>query len=190
MITDKDNELAFKAHAGTPQWADGPSQITNLGTYLLMLALFGLAFYASSAWPAEWVADTLPFTGVTENHVAVVYSGLILAPLTWAFWCYLVVYFTRYTVTDQKILKRVGVLNVQIDYVELYRVKDYQLQKPLLLRIFGLGTVRVQTSDRSRPLFHLVGIRDSENVGMSIRTLSEAKRLERGVRELDVSSAG
>ena len=55
--------------------------------------------------------------------------------------------FTRYFLTETKVVIRKGFLNVTETEFELYKVKDKKLMLPFGQRIVGCGTVIVQVSD-------------------------------------------
>ena len=73
----------------------------------------------------------------------------------------------------------------QIDELEIYRIKDSRVQQPLFLRIFGLGTVQLETSDRSNPEVRLHAIRDPRGLREQIRKYVEIQRDRKRVREVD-----
>jgi uncharacterized membrane protein YdbT with pleckstrin-like domain len=81
---------------------------------------------------------------------------------------------------------RHGVLNKKLDELELYRVRDYKLDQPFFLRLFSLGNIILQTSDRTHPTVVIQAIPDAENLREQLRTYVEACRTRKGVRELDV----
>ena len=60
------------------------------------------------------------------------------------------------------------------------------LEQPFFLRLFGLGNIVMQTSDRSHPSVRLRAIRDGEQLYERIRAAVEESRARKGVRELDV----
>ena len=49
--------------------------------------------------------------------------------------------FTRYILTDSKLITRVGLLNLKEDEIELYRVYDKSMKLPFGQRIVGCGTI-------------------------------------------------
>jgi uncharacterized membrane protein YdbT with pleckstrin-like domain len=110
----------------------------------------------------------------------------LVIPLFILLWQWLVVRNTIYELTTERLKLRRGVLNKHMDEVELYRVRDYQLEQPLFLRLFGLGNIALQTSDRSHPVLRLRAIRNGEQLYEQIRAAVEECRTRKGVRELDV----
>jgi uncharacterized membrane protein YdbT with pleckstrin-like domain len=110
----------------------------------------------------------------------------LVIPLFILLWQWLVIRTTVYELTSERLKLRRGVLNKHLDEVELYRVRDYQLEQPFLLRLFGLGNILLRTSDRSHPSVRLRAIRDGERLYERIRSAVEQCRSRKGVRELDV----
>ena len=51
--------------------------------------------------------------------------------------------FTRYILTDTRLITRVGLLNLKEDEVELYRVFDKSVSLSLGQRIVGCGTIKL-----------------------------------------------
>ena len=110
----------------------------------------------------------------------------LVVPLLIAFWVWLVLRMTTYELTTERFRVRSGVLNRKMDELELYRVRDYKLDQPFWLRLFGLGNIELQTSDLSNPSITIRAIRDCEAVREQLRTYTEACRVKKGVREFDV----
>jgi hypothetical protein len=64
-------------------------------------------------------------------------------------------------------------------------VRDITLTEPFWYRLFGVGNIVMQTSDRSHPEFVLEAIRNAEQVAGHIREQVEIMRARRNVREVD-----
>lgn len=67
--------------------------------------------------------------------------------------------FTRYTLTEKKLITRKGFLSITEDEVELYRVIDKSLRQPLGQRIFGCGTVLINCRDTDTPVKEVFSIK-------------------------------
>lgn len=100
---------------------------------------------------------------------------------------YLVTNAASYTLTNQRIIRRVGLFNRTTFEIELYRVKDVHLFEPLQLRLFGLGTIHLISSQRSSPLFELKAIKGAPELREQLRHLVETRRNEKGVGEYDTN---
>src|SRR5689334_25396781 len=57
----------------------------------------------------------------------------LVFPVLIAIWKWLVVKNIRYELTTERLRVRYGVLNKALDELELYRVRDYKLEQPLVL---------------------------------------------------------
>ena len=84
--------------------------------------------------------------------------------------------FTRYILTDTKLITKVGFLNIKEDEIELYRVYDMSLELPLGQRIFGCGTLKLLSKDSDTPTKILQTIKAPREAK---RFIDEAVRLER-----------
>jgi uncharacterized membrane protein YdbT with pleckstrin-like domain len=91
-----------------------------------------------------------------------------------------------YELTSQRLRITRGILNRRLDELELYRVKDYVMEQPLLLRVFGLGNITVVTSDATTPTVALRAIAGATDVREKLRNAVQAERDRKRVRELDV----
>lgn len=61
--------------------------------------------------------------------------------------------FTKYTLTNKKLLCDFGILNHTQEEIMLYRIVDITLKRSLLQRIFNVGTISLYTADKSTPVF-------------------------------------
>lgn len=84
--------------------------------------------------------------------------------------------FTKYTLTNRKLLINEGLLTSKENEILLYRVLDITLQRTLLQKIFSLGTVIIESQDRFQP--HLV-VKNIKNAQMFKDNLSDAVEEEK-----------
>ena len=78
-------------------------------------------------------------------------GGAAVIPFLIAFVKWLQLKFIRYELTTERLRLRRGILSRSTDQVELYRVRDYVLQEPFVLRMFGAGDILLQTDDDTNP---------------------------------------
>lgn len=116
------------------------------------------------------------------------YGALVIPLLMWLvrWW---ITRTTTYELTTQRLKIASGIFNRKLDELELFRVKDYAMEQPLLLRLLGLGNLTMVTSDASTPTLAIKAIADVESVREKLRTAVQAERDRKRVRELDVDSA-
>jgi len=111
---------------------------------------------------------------------------VLVIPIPWALWRWLVTRNTRYTLTDQRLKTTRGVFNRVTDDLELYRVKDTHFQQNVWQRMVGIGDIVLSTSDATTPTMVLGDIKAAESVRERIRALVEQRRDAKRVRELDL----
>ena len=109
----------------------------------------------------------------------------LVFPLLIILWKWLVTKTTKYELTTERLRTRCGVLNKKTDELELYRIRDYKLEQPFFLRLFSLGNIVLETSDRSHPQVVIKAIPNGEQLREQIRTHVEACRTSKRVREVD-----
>lgn len=68
--------------------------------------------------------------------------------------------FTRYILTEKKLITRKGLLSITEDEIELYRVIDKSLKLPLGQRMFGCGTVVINCRDTDTPVKEVVSVKN------------------------------
>jgi hypothetical protein len=59
------------------------------------------------------------------------------------------------------------------------------VDRPLVYRLFGLGNLRVYTSDKTSPVFRLVAIRKPQEIYNILRERVEQNRRDKHVFEVD-----
>ena len=95
-------------------------------------------------------------------------------------------YCTTWTIHQDNLIEKTGILNVNTEEVLLYRVKDIRLYEPLLYRLVGLSKLTIITSDYTNPSIVLYGIKNGEELMTIIRQLVANSRKIEGVKELDI----
>ena len=135
----------------------------------LMAVLVTVAAGAASVllpWPPTWL-------------VALVVVG--------ALWLVLIVYYLKerlsadYTLTTQRLLHRRGILRQMTDRIEVIDIDDVQFTQGFVERMFGVGTIRLLSSDTSDPTLVLKGIGDVQRVANLIDNARREERRKRGL---------
>lgn len=132
-----------------------------------------------------WEASPSQVTNFVPYLLLSILAPLVL-PLLAIVWIYLVTRCTRYELTSHRLRTSHGVLNREVNELELYRVRDYRLEQPFFLRLFGLSTLVLMTSDTTDPVVRLRAIPNGRHVLDQIRSLVEDRRRAIGVRELNI----
>lgn len=154
----------------TTVWQGHPSQILNVHIFLLCgLAAAGLVVVAFI------YREPL-------GAMAYVVGGAAAIPLLFAFVKWLHVKFQRYELTTERLRLRRGILSRTTDEIELYRVKDYVLREPFVLRLWGVGDIALTTTDEANPSVLLKAISQPDALRDQIRKHVELRREAKQVR--------
>ena len=89
--------------------------------------------------------------------------------------------FTKYTLTEERLIINTGFLNLKEDECRLYRVLDIVLNRSLFQRMFGVGTISVQSSDKSLKNFEIKNVKKpkefKELFSEQVEAVREKKRV-------------
>lgn len=96
--------------------------------------------------------------------------------------------FTKYKLYEDKLIICTGFLNKREEEIRLYRIMDNTLEKPFTQRIFGLGSIKVNSADRSTPIFYLSKIKNSDWVRDTLSDLVEKERTKKRVSSREYMS--
>ena len=72
----------------------------------------------------------------------------------------------------------------KVDYMELYRIVDFQEHQSLLQQLCGLKTVIIFSMDRNTPRLELRGIRRNDDIVPLIRERVEYNKRKKGIYEI------
>lgn len=98
--------------------------------------------------------------------------------------------FTRYMLSEDRLFLSEGLLNIKDNEVLLYRVRDISVSRNLWQRLFGVGTVLVDSSDKTTPQLILKNIKDPVNVKEMLHKAVEDMKIKRRVRVGEIMSGG
>ena len=93
--------------------------------------------------------------------------------------------FTRYFLTEDKLLIDTGFFARTEDEVRLYRIMDLTLRRSFWERLFGLGTIHCCSGDKSKGEFDILHIKHPKEIKEMLSEMVEKEREERriGMRE-------
>lgn len=94
--------------------------------------------------------------------------------------------FTRYSLTPSKLLVNTGLVNLKEEEVRLYRIRDLRLSQSFGQRIFGVGSICVESSDASVPHLDLIKVKNPRKVKDVLSQAVEESRRKNGIRTTEV----
>ena len=89
--------------------------------------------------------------------------------------------FTRYILTDEKLLIIKGLIHQTEEEIRLYRILDMSLTRTLFQRIDGVGTIHCCSSDKTASEFDIIRIKNPREVKTILSDLVEKQRVAHGV---------
>lgn len=138
-----------------------PSQIVNLKHFLIAGLL---------------AAGIVVLSVVLDKSVLLV---LLLVPIAYALWKWMLVRSTKLTITDQRLIVSQGVFHRVTNETELYRVRDTSIEEPFFYRLFGVGNIVVYSTDEAEGKLMFNAFQKPHWIKDQIRNYAEVCRRNR-----------
>ena len=90
--------------------------------------------------------------------------------------------FTEYSMSDDRIFCEKGLLNMKFEEILLYRVRDISMKITLGQRIFGVGSILLQSSDKTAPVLEIKNVKNPRQVKEMIHQQVEQVKEQRRMR--------
>jgi len=157
----------FKVLKFRPSWMQWA--IMQLPAFLLLAALIWLPDYLDYEIPEK-------YSEFPHYAILLVVVWLCCKAASWA--C------LEYIISGEQLIYRHGVLFHASDFMELYRVVDYQESRTPMQIVFGLKTVHIYSGDKTLPCLKLLGVKSNVDILGEIRDRVEYNKRRRGVYEI------
>lgn len=160
-----------------------PSQIINLETFVLSLLAIPVIILMD-----HMEKEYLPLSFIPKEMMVHLYrlpaylSAFVLINLIYKGFQ---VYCIQYEIDSEELRYYSGIFKRKHEIIELYRVKDFLIEKPLIYRLLGLGNLTIYTSDKTTPVLRMQAINEPEEKYKILRGLVELNRREKHVFEVD-----
>jgi uncharacterized membrane protein YdbT with pleckstrin-like domain len=148
-----------------------PSQWVNFPWFLIAVASGYLLFT----------------TGMNEYDDIANINWIFVIPIVWWFWKYLTIACWSFEMDEdsETIVEKKGVFSRSIVEVQYFRLKSIRVWKPFFLRIFGLSSVQIITSEPFKPALLIYAIYDGEGWAHYCKEMARYWRIQKGVKETD-----
>ncbi len=135
---------------------------------LLASVPFWFAFFSESGEFGPWWTWLFVLVGL----------ALVFFPSLW-------VKRNRYKITNYRIDHEFGLITKNIDTLELWHVDDIRMRQGVLDRIFGVGSIHIDSDDRSTPKLEIRSISNPRPLYESLKQRVIAVKRQRGVIKMD-----
>lgn len=98
--------------------------------------------------------------------------------------------FTRYALSGDRLFLETGLLSTKCEEILLYRVRDISLKISLGQRIFGVGTITIQSSDKSLPVLEIRNVKQPRETKELIHQTVEEMKMARRMRVGEILGDG
>ena len=94
---------------------------------------------------------------------------------------YRIIYWrqVKYEISREQIRYSRGIWHRQTDFLEMFRIKDFDQRQTLPMQMLGVMHIRLMTSDITHPVLELKGIPVSNITDMLRQLVEEARRKNR-----------
>ncbi len=89
--------------------------------------------------------------------------------------------FTKYMLTDEKLIIDTGILSRRQEEIRLYRITDFSVTQKLFQRLFGVGNIHISSSDNTQGEFTIFEIKKPYEVKELLSDMVEKEREKKGI---------
>ncbi len=90
--------------------------------------------------------------------------------------------FTKYAISEDRLFVSTGFFTLRDEEILLYRVRDISLSRTLGQRLFGVGSITITSTDKSRPVLVIESVKAPVMVKELIHEQVEEMKSRRRVR--------
>ena len=91
--------------------------------------------------------------------------------------------FTVYTLENRKLILKEGFFNTKENEILLYRIVDMTLNRSLMQKIFGLGSLTIEAQDKTHPTLIIKNIKHVRNFKELLSNAVEEDKLRLRMRQ-------
>nr|WP_231373103.1 PH domain-containing protein [Bacteroides sp. HPS0048] len=120
--------------------------------------------------------ESIPMPGIIFSIAGVLTIGLI----------YRFIYLRRIEcrINGEQLIMEYGVFTRKSDYLELYRIVDFNENRTIMQQIFGLKTVTIFSGDRNTPKLDIIGVKNDFDLVSVLRERVAFCKKTTGVYEI------
>ena len=97
--------------------------------------------------------------------------------------------FTKYTLTEEKLLIQTGIFSLKEEDIQLYRITDLTLYRSFWQSLFNIGTMHCCSGDKTTPEFNIKNVKGPSQVKELLSTQIEERRDKKRISGREILSA-
>ncbi len=90
----------------------------------------------------------------------------------------------EFRINGEQLIMEHGVFTRKCDYLELYRIVDFNEHRTIMQQICGLKAVTIYSGDRNTPKLDVVGLKNDLDLVSIIRERVEYNKQRKGIYEI------
>lgn len=94
--------------------------------------------------------------------------------------------FTKYILTEKKIIIEKGLFNSMENEILMYRVTDLSMSRKFFQKLFGLGTITVYAHDKTNPTLEIKNIKHPKLFKETLSSAVEKDRIRMKMRQNEI----
>ena len=135
----------------------------------------------------QFVINELPLLLLCP--IGLIYAGMDGLPLTHLILALtlilsLILKRMTYSVGNEQFVFEYGVFHRKVDYLELYRIVDFNEHQTFIQQLCGLKTVSIYSGDRTTPRLDIIGVKNGCEYVSLIRERVEYNKRRKGIYEI------
>lgn len=135
---------------------------------LIIAAVPVIWYFVQGAYPPVWLWVLVPIG-----------LAMVFFPSLW-------VKRHRYKITNYRIDYEFGLISTNIDTLELWHVNDIRMRQGPLDKLFGVGTIQIDSDDRSTPQLLLRSLAQPRQLYENLKQRVITVKRQRGVIKMDM----
>lgn len=121
---------------------------------------------------------------IWQPFFAVIPTALLFSLLLYILYLWLYFRSQVWIIRQEEIVQQVGIISMVTDYIEMYRIVDYQERQGFLQRLLGIKTIILISTDRLNSTLLLKGIPINSSLTSIIRKRVEICKTNNRIYEI------
>ena len=96
-------------------------------------------------------------------------------------WCGLPWTFTKYGLSENRLYVETGFFTTKLFDVRLYRILNTNMSRTLIQKIFKMGTIHIDSSDKDLGCYDLINVKNCQYVKELLDEQIESERIRNNV---------